>query len=118
MNKGKEQFDWKALLLNSVIVVLCSVPKVGWLCFIAVALLYLRAAFRYAKTKRRFVIGALTPAAASALYFAAHQLNADHQELGVYFIGVAIQLLAVGAMVTVVHFTIWKSSREYIKGGV
>lgn len=109
----------KALLLNSVIVALCAAPKVGWLCFIAMALFTLWAAFRHTHTKRNFVMGALAPIAASALYFSAYLFNKDTPELDVYVMGVAaIQFVVVAAMVGVAHFTIWKPSQAFIKAGV
>lgn len=109
----------KALLLNSAIAALCAAPKVGWLCFIAMALFTLWAAFRHTHTKRNFVMGALAPVAASALYFSAYLFNKDTPELDVYFMGVAaIQLVVVAAMVGLAHFTIWKPSQDPIKAGV
>lgn len=109
----------KPLLLNSAIVALCSVPKVGWLCFIAMALVYLWAAFRYVQTKRNFLIGALTPIAASAVYFGALLFDKGNIGLDVYALGLAaIQILAAATMVAVAHFVIWKPSQAFIKAGV
>ena len=119
MGQSKESFDLKALLLNSVIVALCAAPKIGWLCFIVMALVYVWAAFRHTHTKRDFLMGALAPVIASALYFAAYLFNKDTHDLDVYTMGVAvIQVVVAAAMVSVAHFTIWKPNREFIKAGV
>lgn len=109
----------KPFFLNSAIAALCAAPKIGWLCFVVMALVYVWAAFRHTHTKRDFLIGALTPVVASALYFSAYLFNKDAHALDVYTMGVAvIQFVVAAAMVSVAHFTIWKPSQEFIKAGV
>ncbi|MEN9996344.1 MAG: hypothetical protein RL462_1120 [Pseudomonadota bacterium] len=109
----------KPFFLNSAIAALCAAPKIGWLCFVIMALVYVWAAFRHTHTKRDFLTGALAPVIATALYFSAYLFNKDTHDLDVYTMGAAvIQVVVAAAMVSVAHFTIWKPNREFIKAGV
>jgi membrane-bound acyltransferase YfiQ involved in biofilm formation len=118
MEQKTTSFDIKALVLNTTFVLLCSVPKFGWACFILLSVFLLVSVFRFAGTKSKFIVSIGAIATAAFAYFSAYRFNQSTTDMPEYFIGVAaIQFFIVLALVLFFHFNIYKPNKEAIKAG-
>lgn len=119
MEQQSSSFDFKALILNTIMVLLCAAPFWGWACFLLLAGIYTVAVFRYPGTRGKFIANMAAIAAAAYAYFAAYRFNPSTHDRPDYFLGVAvIQFAVVLALVVFFHFRVYKPNKEFIKAGV
>ena len=109
-NAKVKAFDLKALTLNTLIVVLCIAPVLGWVCFMLVALVYLVAAYRLATSRAHLSRSISAIAGSVAAYFSAYWLHSAVADRHDYLSSIATtQAAVVLTLVLYFHFRIYKS---------